>query len=201
VSVRLALVAAAAFVVGVSATAQPAPAGSARSAAQQPRVGGPSLEERTTPASRGPALTVTRNGGEATATLTAADARMWRVSIVGEGALLGRSVDVVVETGDVEFVVTLTESGGGRTFVRDLSDAQSGRLSRTCATRLPICLEPDAFRLPADGDGTVALTISRTSSVDLRIEAATATWDREPFILGPWTIASPLEWAAGASSR
>ena len=134
------------------------------------------------------------------ATLEDPAAKAWRLTVAGTGELDGDRWVITVDTGDVGPSITATEYVDGEEVdTMDLAGYLDGTAAAGgCHSRLPVCLDSSGFRLPADGDGTFAVTLHLPDAgTPLLVTGATATWDGEPFLLGPWTETEPFPWPAG----
>jgi hypothetical protein len=124
-------------------------------------------------------------------------AKAWRVEVRGIGAQAGDSWLITVETGDVAPVITATEIVGGETVGElDLSGMwDDTAVAGGCHSTLPVCLDSEGFRLPDHGDGTFAIRLHLADAgVALEVRGATAYWEGEPFILGPWHETTAFPW-------
>lgn len=129
------------------------------------------------------------------------DAKAWRIVVAGTDARARDRLEVTVETGDVEAIVSLVEIRDGRVIDRaDLSGfgdptATAGR----CHPSLGVCVDADGLVLPDRGDGHFAVELTRTEDVSLMVTGQTAGWPGEPFILGPWTATEVFPWEPGVT--
>ena len=124
-------------------------------------------------------------------------AKAWRLIVAGAGALAGARLEILVETGDVGPSITATEVREGVVVGEmDLSGYVDGTAAAGgCHGTLPVCVDSDGFRLPSDGDGTLAIRLTLTDGgTPLTVTGGTAGWPGEPFILGPWTNTEPFPW-------
>lgn len=127
-------------------------------------------------------------------------AKAWRLVIVGTGRRATDRLEIVVETSDVEPLITAAEIRDGEIVdVMDLSGFADGTgAAGGCHRTLPVCIGSDGFRVPADGDGVFSVRLTLTDpATPLTITGATATWPAEPFVLGPWTDTDSFDWVAG----
>jgi hypothetical protein len=130
-------------------------------------------------------------------TLTAPDAKAWRIAVAGTGDHAADRWDLTVETGDVAPVITTTEAPGGVAAepVEQPKLELGTAKGKICSTTLPVCLVASSLSLPADGDGTIVLDLVRTDAgAALSVTAATAAWDGDPFVLGAWTTTEAFPW-------
>ena len=124
-------------------------------------------------------------------------AKAWRLIVAGAGALAGDRLEILVETGDVGPSITATEVRDGVVVGEmDLSGYVDGTAAAGgCHGTLPVCVDSDGFRLPSDGDGTLAIRLTLVDGgTPLTVTGGTAGWPGEPFILGPWTDTEPFPW-------
>jgi hypothetical protein len=137
------------------------------------------------------------------ATLEDPAARAWRIDVAGTGQLAGDRLSIVVETGDVAPMVTVTEIHDGRTVsVMDLSGfGDPTAAAGGCHATLTVCVDNDGIRYPARGDGTLVVNLTRNDgTLPLAVTGSTAGWPGEPFILGPWTDTESFPWDPAPSS-
>ncbi len=188
-------------VAGCSAAAPSSPSAGARSSPSTAPVATPMPTVRPSApapsATPNAALAIERAGRHAIrATVTDLDAKSWRLVVEGTGAHRGDRWIIEVDTGDVGPVVAARETiNGHEGEAVEIVELETGTAhGRVCATRLPVCLDAATFRLP-QGDGTLAATLVVTdAAAKLTISGAHATWDGEPFVLGPWTATDPVPW-------
>ena len=124
-------------------------------------------------------------------------AKAWRLVVAGAGALSGERLEILVETGDVGPSILATEVRDGVVVGEmDLSGYVDGTAAAGgCNGTLPVCVDSDGFRLPSDGDGTLAIRLTLIDAgTPLTVTGGTAGWPGEPFILGPWTDTEPFPW-------
>lgn len=124
-------------------------------------------------------------------------AKAWRVVVTGTGELAEDRWEIVVESGDVAPSITATEIRGGQLVdVLDLSGFADGTgAAGGCHGSLPVCLDSSGFRLPEDGDGSLAVRlVLPDAGTPLMIRGGTARWVGEPFVLGPWTDTEAFPW-------
>lgn len=131
-------------------------------------------------------------------TLAAPDAKAWRLTVAGTGDQSADAWTFEVETGDILPGITTTETVGGKAGEAKLQEklAMGTAKGRVCSTTLPVCVIAKSVELPADGNATLVLDLVRTdAAAPLSVTAATATWDGDPFVLGPWTVTEAFAWA------
>ena len=205
-SPRFALLAAASLALVVAACATPSAAPATPSAAPDPTpIAWPSADPGTPKPDAGnvdgivyPELTIGATDAD-TISVAIADpeAKAWRLVVAGAGALAGERLEILVETGDVGPSILATEIRDGVVVDEmDLSGYVDGTAAAGgCHGTLPVCVDSDGFRLPADGDGTLAIRLTLTETgTPLTVTGGTAGWPGEPFVLGPWTDTEPFPW-------
>jgi len=148
----------------------------------------------------GPMLTIEQLD-EDTILATIADprARAWRITVAGTGALGGDRWDLVAEVGDVGPVISATEIRDGTVVDElDLTPFWDGTAAAGgCHATLQVCLDSGGFEIP-EGDGLFSVRLELPQAqVPLVIRGATARWDGEPFVLGPWTETEAFPWGEG----
>ena len=148
----------------------------------------------------GPELTIEVIDDETImATLDDREAKAWRLVVEGVGGLAGERWEILVETGDIGPVISATEYHDGVVGeVLDLTGFWDGTAAAGgCHSKLPVCIDADGFDVP-EGDGRFAAKlVLPEASVPLTIRGGTATWDGEPFILGPWDDTEAFPWGEG----
>ena len=131
-------------------------------------------------------------------TLEDSAAEAWRLVVAGTGAQADDRWEILVETGDIEPLISAREIRGGNVVdVLDLTGFGSGTAAAGgCHSTLPVSLDSTGFSLPADGDGTFSVRLDLPEAgVPLTIRGGTAGWPAEPFVLGPWTDTEAFPWA------
>lgn len=127
--------------------------------------------------------------------LTDPAARAWRVTVAG-GDAAGDRLELIVETGDDAPSIALREfRGGSLVDEEDLSRIATDPTVAAggCHSTLPVCYSSGDLRLPADGDGTLAVGLTLVApDADLVITGGIARWPGEPFVLGPWIDTEPF---------
>ena len=148
----------------------------------------------------GPELTIeTLDADTVVATIKDPEAKAWRLVVSGTGELGSERWEIVVETGDTGPVITATEIRSGEVAdVLDLTGFYDGTAAAGgCHSTLPVCLDADGFRVP-EGDGLFSVRLDLPEAqVPLVIRGGAATWDGEPFVLGPWHDTEPFAWGEG----
>lgn len=151
----------------------------------------------------GPVLSIeplARNGIRVT--LVDRSAKAWRVVVAGTGQLANDRLEIMVETGDVAPSITATEIRDGHVVsVMDLSPfGDPTAAAGGCHATLGVCLDTDSFRLPRNGNGRLAVELTREDdTTTMTITGGTAGWPGEPFILGPWTDTDAFPWGPGGA--
>lgn len=134
------------------------------------------------------------------ATLVDPNAKAWRLVVAGVGEGAGDRLEVIVEAGDVEPVITVRELRAGRVVdTMDLSGFDDGTAAAGgCHRSLPVCFGSDGILLPGNGEGALAIRLALPDpQTALTIIGSTAGWPGEPFILGPWTDTEAFGWGEG----
>jgi hypothetical protein len=131
-------------------------------------------------------------------TLEDAEAKAWRVVVVGTGGLAEDRFEIVVRAGDVGPAITATETRGGEVVDSiDLSFyGEDTAAAGGCHHTLDVCVDSSSFTFVDDGTGRLRTRLSMpdpTSGV-LTITGGTAGWPGEPFVLGPWSDTEPFAW-------
>jgi len=150
----------------------------------------------------GPVLSVESAGARSIrVSLDDLDAKAWRIVVTGTGDHADDRLEITVETGDVAPVITVAEIRGGQVIDRtDLSGyGDPTATAGLCHRSLSVCVDADGIRLPVNGDGHLAIELTRTEDVSLTVAGETAGWPGEPFILGPWTSTDAFPWESGAT--
>jgi hypothetical protein len=132
-------------------------------------------------------------------TLVDPRAKAWRLVVSGTGDLATDRWEILVETGDVEPLITATEFRNDRIVdTMDLTGFGDGTAAAGgCRPLLGVCLDSDGFTLPADGNGTFAARLTLQGPTHpLSVRGGTAGWPSEPFVLGPWTDTEAFPWAS-----
>lgn len=130
-------------------------------------------------------------------TLSAPDAKAWRIQVAGAGAKARNAWELTLATGDVAPAVTTTETFNGVADepIEQMRLEMGTATGRVCSRALPLCVIASSVELPADGNATLVLELVRVdASAPLSVTASTATWDGDPFVLGPWTLSEPFAW-------
>ena len=150
-------------------------------------------------AEAGPMLSVQKVDADTIqVTLQDPAAKAWRLVVGGTGTLAEDRWEILVETGDVEPLITAREIRDGNVVdVMDLTGFGSGTAAAGgCHSTLPVCLDSTGFSLPDNGDGTFSVRLDLPQAgVPLTIRGGTAGWPSEPFVLGPWTDTEAFPWA------
>jgi hypothetical protein len=150
----------------------------------------------------GPVLSVESIGKRSIrVTLDDLDAKAWRIVVAGTGDLANDRLRLTVETSDVAPLISVVETSDGQVVDRiDLSGfGDPTATAGLCHPTLGVCVDADAIRLPANGDGRLAVELERTDDGSLSVTGATAGWPGEPFILGPWSTTESFPWEPGVA--
>ena len=116
------------------------------------------------------------------------EARAWWIVVSGTGANEGDRIEIVAEVGDIWPGAAVRVYVGGELF--DTTDMNGLIGNRTaivggCHPTLDLCFSSAGVDIrPDDGHLTVALQGAAAGLFEIR--GATAAWDGEPYILGPW---------------
>jgi hypothetical protein len=127
-------------------------------------------------------------------------ARAWRVVVSGVGAEAGERMEILVETSDIGPIIEIREIRNGTVVdVADLSTIVADRIGAAggCHSTLGVCYSSDGFRLPQQGNGELLVRLDIRDTGTLQFTGATAGWDGEPFILGPWEETESFLWPTG----
>ena len=148
----------------------------------------------------GPELTV-EDASPDTIKVTLRDpaAKAWRLVVSGTGAHAADRWEILVETGDVQPLITATEVRDDKVVdVMDLTGFSDGTAAAGgCHPLLGVCLDSDGFSLPADGNGTFSVRLTlQGATMPLMVRGGTAGWPSEPFVLGPWTDTEAFPWGS-----
>jgi hypothetical protein len=136
-----------------------------------------------------PELAVSEEPGRLVVSVTDPRARAWRIIVEGSGAGAGKVLEILLETGDVEYNVVVRSISDGRLvdendltgMVDDPTAAAGG-----CHPAMRVCYSSTGFILPADGDGRLEVTLDLPDPIgSLTVRGASSAWS-EPFVLGPW---------------
>lgn len=180
----LAVVLALAFVAACGPAAV-APTPSTHPSATPPPTGGTGNVDGTTH----PELTVIEQPGRLLLALTDPPAKAWRLRITGTGAAAGEVLEILVETGDVEFTILVRSLSAGTvadenelTGLIGVPTAAAGG----CHPVIAVCYGSTGFDLPADGSGRLEVALDLPDATGpLTVTGATSGWT-EPFVFGPW---------------
>lgn len=136
-----------------------------------------------------PELEVLEQPGRLLVALTDPAGKAWRLRIAGTGANADERLEILVETGDVEFTVLVRSLSGGElvdetelTGLVGVPTAAAGG----CHPTIEVCYGSTGFDLPADGNGRLEVALELPTNTDpLTVTGATSGWT-EPFVFGPW---------------
>jgi hypothetical protein len=115
-------------------------------------------------------------------------ARAWWIVISGTGANTGDRIEIVAETGDIWPGAAVRVYVGGELF--DTTDMNGLIGNRTaiaggCHPSLDLCFSSAGIDIRPD-EGRLSVELQGAAAGALEIRGATAGWDGEPYILGPW---------------
>ena len=111
----------------------------------------------------GPELTVEDVSADTIkVTLQDPAAKAWRLVVSGTGDRAADRWEILVETGDVQPLITATEVRDDKVVdVMDLTGFGDGTAAAGgCHRTLGVCLDSDGFSLPADGNGTFSVRLT-----------------------------------------
>jgi hypothetical protein len=116
------------------------------------------------------------------------DARAWWIVVSGTGANTGDRVEIVAEVGDIWPGAVVRVYVGGELF--DTTDMNGLIGNRTaiaggCHPALDLCFSSAGIDIRPD-DGRLSVSLQGAAAGSFEIRGATAGWDGEPYILGPW---------------
>jgi len=116
------------------------------------------------------------------------DARAWWIVVSGTGASDGDRIEIVAEVGDIWPGAAVRVYVGGELF--DTTDMNGLIGNRTaiaggCHPTLDLCFSSAGIDIRPD-DGRLSVALQGAAAGSFEIRGATAGWDGEPFILGPW---------------
>lgn len=116
------------------------------------------------------------------------EARAWWIVVAGTGPNAGDRLEIVAEVGDIWPGAAVRLYVGGElvdtTDMNGLVDNETA-IAGGCHPTLGLCFSSaDVVIRPEEGRLTVSLEASAASRFEVR--GATASWDGEPYNLGPW---------------
>jgi hypothetical protein len=116
------------------------------------------------------------------------DARAWWIVVSGTGANEGDRIEIVAEVGDIWPGAAVRVYVGGELF--DTTDMNGLIGNRTaiaggCHPNLDLCFSSAGIDIRPD-EGRLSVTLQGPAAGSFEIHGATAGWDGEPYILGPW---------------
>ncbi|MDQ2966166.1 MAG: hypothetical protein M3R57_09995 [Chloroflexota bacterium] len=134
-----------------------------------------------------PELSVSRENGFAI-DLVDPEAEAWWIVISGTGANAGDRLEIIAEVGDIwPGAAVHVYVGGELVDTTDMNGliGNSTAIAGGCHPTLGLCYSSAGVDIrPEDGRLSVALEGAATNPFEIR--GATAGWNGEPFILGPW---------------
>ena len=142
-----------------------------------------------------PLLTVERTlEGRLRIAITDPAAKAWRITALS-GDLRDRwELDVV--TSDVDPIITIREIRSGEIVAEeDLSPFAGDPTASTggCHPTLGLCWASNDLELPHDGLGELAVSVDLIAPPPgMLVVGSSASWDGEPFSLGPWRSTEAL---------
>jgi hypothetical protein len=134
-----------------------------------------------------PELSVSRGGGHLIDLLDP-EARAWWIVVSGTGANEGDRLEIVAEVGDIWPGAAVRIYVGGELV--DTTD-MNGLIGNPtaivggCHPTLGLCFSSAGVDIRPD-DGRLSVTLDGVAATQVEIHGATASWDGEPYILGPW---------------
>jgi hypothetical protein len=116
------------------------------------------------------------------------EARAWWIVVSGTGAKEGDRIEIVAEVGDIWPGAAVRVYVGGELF--DATDMNGFLGNRTaiaggCHPALDLCFSSAGIDIRPD-DGRLSVALHGAAAGSFEIRGATAGWDGEPYILGPW---------------
>jgi hypothetical protein len=134
-----------------------------------------------------PELSLSLDGGYLV-DLVDPEARAWWIIVAGTGPFAGDRLEIVAEVGDIwPGAVARLYVGGDLVETIDMNGLVGNEtaIGGGCHPTLGLCFSSADVQIrPEDGRLTVSLEGSATSRLEIR--GATASWDGEPYTLGPW---------------
>lgn len=116
------------------------------------------------------------------------EARAWWIVVSGTGANDGDRIEIVAEVGDIWPGAAVRVYVGGELF--DTTDMNGLIGYRTaiaggCHPNLDLCFSSAGIEIRPD-EGRLSVALQGAAAGSFAIRGATAGWDGEPYILGPW---------------
>ena len=116
------------------------------------------------------------------------EARAWWIVISGTGASAGDRIEIVAEVGVIWPGAAVRVYVAGELF--DTTDMNGLIGNQTavaggCHPTLDLCFSSAGVDIRPD-DGRVSVAVQGAAAGSFEIRGATAGWDGEPYILGPW---------------
>ena len=116
------------------------------------------------------------------------EARAWWIVVSGTGANDGDRIEIVAEVGDIWPGAAVRVYVGGELF--DTTDMNGLIGNRTaiaggCHPNLDLCFSSAGIDIRPD-EGRLSVALQGAAADSFEIRGATAGWDGEPYILGPW---------------
>jgi hypothetical protein len=134
-----------------------------------------------------PELSVSLDGGYLIDVVDPA-ARAWWIVVTGTGVHAGDRLEIVAEVGDIWPGAAVRVYVGGElvdeTDMNGLIDNDTA-IAGGCHPTLDLCFSSGGLHLDAD-TGRFAVTLEGNPAGPFEVRGATASWDGEPYVLGPW---------------
>jgi len=116
------------------------------------------------------------------------EARAWWIVVSGTGTLEGDRIEIIAEVGDIwPGAVVNVYSGGELVDSTDLNGLLENPTAIVggCHPTLELCFSSAGVSLRPE-EGRLSVTLEGADAGRFEIRGATAAWDGEPYILGPW---------------
>jgi hypothetical protein len=116
------------------------------------------------------------------------EARAWWIVISGTGAHRGDRIEFVAEVGDIWPGAVVRVYVRGDLFdTTDMNGLVGNRtaIAGGCHPSLDLCFSSAGIDIRPD-EGRLSVALQGVAAGAFEIRGATAGWDREPYILGPW---------------
>jgi hypothetical protein len=133
-----------------------------------------------------PELSVSRDGGYVI-DLVDPEARAWWIVVSGTGPNDGDRLEIVAEVGDIWPAAIVNVYVAGELVDSAEMNGLIGNqtaIAGGCHPTLDLCFSSAGIDIRPD-DGLLSVALEGTAGV-FDIHGATASWDGEPFSLGPW---------------
>jgi hypothetical protein len=116
------------------------------------------------------------------------DARAWWIVVSGTGANEGDRLEIVAEVGDIwPGAVVRVYVGGELVDTTDMNGliGNPTAIAGGCHPTLGLCFSSAGVDIHPE-DGRLSISLEGAAADRFAIRGATASWDGEPYILGPW---------------